>query len=163
MRRVCVVLDAAGFFAGYASTAPDRVYAPPSVLAEVRDQRSKQITAYAISGGKVVVVEPEQGDVEHVRKIAAATGDLGRLSPTDIDILAVTRKLLREGCRVIIVTDDRAVQNVALHMGAEVEGVKRSPMRRARKYVYICPACNYRSDEPGTCPVCGTELRRVRG
>ena len=163
MRRVCIVLDAAGFFAGYASTVPTNVYAPPSVLAEVRDQRSKQITAYAISGGKVIVVEPVQEDVEHVRRVAATTGDLGRLSPTDIDILAVVRMLLREGCRVIVITDDRAVQNMALHLGAEVEGVKRPPMKKARKYIHICPACGYRSDKPGTCPVCGTKLRRIRG
>lgn len=162
MRRVCIVLDAAGFFAGYASTAPTKVYAPPSVLEEVRDQRSKQITAYAMSGGKVIVIEPEQSDIEHVRRVASATGDLGRLSPTDIDILAIARKLLREGCSVVVVTDDRAVQNVALHLGADVEGVKRPAMKRARKYAYVCPACGYRSDKPGTCPVCGTGLRRVK-
>lgn len=161
MRRVCLVLDAAGFFAGYASTALGEVYAPPSVLAEVRDRRSRQITAYALSGGKVAVIEPERIDVEQVRRAAAATGDLGRLSPTDIDVLALARKLLREGCRVVVVTDDRAVQNVAIHLGAEVMGVKRPPIRRARRFVYVCPACGYRSEKPGTCPVCGTELRRA--
>lgn len=162
MRKICIVLDAAGFFAGYASTVPTTVYAPPSVLKEVKDQRSRQITAYAISGGKITVLEPEKDDVEHVRKVAATTGDLGRLSPTDVDVLAITRKLLREGCEVVVVTDDRAVQNVALHLGAKVEGVKRPPMKKRRRYTYVCPACGYRSDKPGTCPICGTELKRVK-
>ena len=162
MRRVCIVLDAAGFFAGYASAAPTKVYAPPSVLREVRDRRSREITALAISGGKVVVMEPGPDDLEHVRRVAASTGDLGRLSPTDIEVLAVAAKLIREGCEVVVVTDDRAVQNVALHLGAGVEGIKRPPMKKARKYVYVCPACGYRSDKPGSCPVCGTELKKVR-
>ncbi len=155
------VLDAAGFFAGAQLSLP-LVVTTDDVLKEVKDRDSSLRLKYSLEAGKVIVITPDTESVRRIREVAERLGELGRLSSTDIKLLALTHELISAGCRVVVITDDRSVQNVALSIGASVKGIKHRPLRKARRYVYKCPACGHVSSRPGTCEKCGTPLKRVR-
>ena len=154
------VLDAAGLFASLPLTLPRNSYTTSLVAAEVVDSESKKSLEYALASNKLVIVDPPKESIEKVKEIARHIGELGNLSEADISILALAHALLSKCRRVIVVTDDKSVQNVALYLGAEVYGIKRRTIRRPRLFSYVCPACGYEGTEAGTCPVCGHKLRR---
>ncbi len=156
------VMDAAGFFAGLQLTILDKVYTVMDVLKEVKDRASRRALEMGISAGKIVLERYGREDVEAAKAAAERLGELGRLSETDIKILALTHALLKKCKEVIVLSDDRSVQNVALELGAKVVGIKRPELRSPRKYVYVCPSCGRVFDRPGKCPYCGVELKRKR-
>lgn len=160
--KLAYVLDAAGFFASYQLIVNGSVYTTHEVVKEVKDADSVRTLEIGLSAGKVVVKEYSTESIGKVKEVASKLGELGRLSHTDLGLLALANDLLRECRDVIVVSDDRSVQNVALALGAKVLGIKRRGLQRPRKYVYVCPSCGRIFKMPGTCPYCGVELRRVR-
>ena len=156
------VLDAAGFFAGLQLTILDKVYTVHEVLTEVKDKASLRALELGVSAGKIIVGNYGEDDLKEVLKVAEELREKGRLSDTDIKILALTNSLLKKCKQVIVVTDDRSIQNVALELGAKVVGIKRPELKTPRKYIYVCPGCGRRFSRPGTCPYCGIKLVRIR-
>jgi len=155
------VVDAAGFFAGIQLRISNGIaVTAKSVLNEVKDLNSKKMLEYALEAGKVIVLEPLKDYKEHVIKTAKKLGEAGKLSKADIDILTLTYQALRSGCNVVVVTDDKSVQNVALALGAKILGIKYRALKKPRRHVYVCPICGYVSNEPGLCPRCGVKLVR---
>jgi len=160
--KVAYVVDAAGFFAGLQNLV-GRAYTTPEVLSEVKDESSRRALELSLAAGKVSVIEPSKAELKQVAEVAKSLGELGRLSTTDLRVLGIAYSLIKNGFKVVVVSDDRSVQNVALKLGAKVMGVKRSSLRRPRKYVYVCPACGAVFNKPGICPKCGTaQLKRRR-
>ncbi len=161
--EVAYVVDAAGFFAGLQNVLMGKAYTAPEVLSEVKDESSRRALELGLAAGKVIIAEPSEAELQRVIKVAESLGELGRLSTTDLRVLGIAYSLVRKGFKVVVVSDDRSVQNVALGLGAEVMGVKRASLRRPRRYVYVCPACGAVFDRPGTCPRCGAaQLKRRR-
>ncbi len=161
--EVAYVVDAAGFFAGLQNVLMGKAYTTPEVLSEVKDESSRRALELGLAAGKVVVAEPSEAELQRVAKVAKSLGELGRLSTTDLRVLGIAYSLIRKGFKVVVVSDDRSVQNVALKLGAEVMGVKRASLRRPRRYVYVCPACGAVFDRPGICPKCGAaQLKRKK-
>jgi len=159
--EVAYVVDAAGFFAGLQNVLMGKAYTTPEVLKEVKDESSRRALELGLAAGKVVITEPSEAELQQVARVAKSLGELGRLSTTDLRVLGITYSLIRKGFKVVVVSDDRSVQNVALRLGAEVMGVKRASLKKPRKYVYVCPACGAVFDKPGICPKCGVaQLRR---
>jgi rRNA maturation endonuclease Nob1 len=160
--EVAYVLDAAGFFASYHLLVNGVAYTTRDVIKEVRDAESLRTLKIGFSAGKVVVKDYSTASLNRVKEIASYLGELGRLSKTDLGLLALVNDLLKECKEVIVVSDDRSVQNVALALGARAVGIKRRELHRPRRYVYVCPSCGRVFKAPGRCPYCGVELRRVR-
>lgn len=157
------VVDAAGFFAGLQNVLMGKAYTTPEVLSEVKDESSRRALELGLAAGKVVVAEPSKVELQRVVRVAESLGELGRLSTTDLRVLGIACSLIKKGFKVVVVSDDRSVQNVALKLGAEVMGVKRASLRRPRRYVYVCPACGAVFDRPGICPKCGAaQLKRKK-
>jgi len=107
-------------------------------------------------------MDPNPESIAKIKKLASELGELGRLSEADIKLLALTEELSKECRKVIVVSDDRSVQNIALALGAKPQGIKRKTIKKARRYVYVCPSCGRVFSKPGTCPVCGVKLVRMR-
>ena len=144
-------VDASFFFSEL--SLDGELVTPPAVADEVSDVRSRcRLEALLASG--LSVVSPPPGCLERVAAAAARTGDLPRLSPADTDLLALALDM-----GAVIVTDDFAVQNVALSLGLEVRGILQRKAR-PRRWRFRCPGCNRRYAAAGTCPVCGSELSR---
>jgi UPF0271 protein len=146
------VVDASFFFSE--AILDGEILTPPSVVEEVADPRSRlRLEALLASG--LSVVPPSPGSVRRVSGAAAETGDIPRLSPADIDLLALALDL-----GATVVTDDYAVQNVALRLGMGVKGILQGKAR-PRQWRFRCPGCNRRYSSAGTCPVCGSALKRT--
>ncbi len=158
------VIDAAGFFAGVQNKLYDGCVATvQEVVDEVKDRLSRRGLEEALAAERLILMEPSEKALRKVTEMADELGELGRLSDTDNKLLALALELINKGLEVVVVSDDRSVQNVALSIGAKVLGIKRMSLRRSRRYVYVCQACGYISRRPGICPKCGSSiLKRVR-
>ncbi|MBN1432625.1 MAG: nucleotide-binding protein [Methanomicrobiaceae archaeon] len=151
MKRKTVVPDSTFFFLEIPIEGD--LIVPPAVADELKDLNSKmRFEKYLQCGLKIS--EPQQESREEVKRAAKKSGDLSVLSATDIDVAALAWE--REAS---VATDDFALSNTAQHMGV---GVIPLQQRRAkkRKWKYRCSGCGRYYDEPGTCEVCGLEIKR---
>ena len=144
-------VDASFFFSGLVLDGD--IFTTPSVADEIADVRSRCRLEALLAAG-LSVLQPTQESLERVPEAARWTGDLGRLSPADTDLLALSLDL-----GATVVTDDYAVQNVALSLGLGVSGILQRKAR-ARRWRFRCPGCNRRYPSAGTCPDCGSPLKR---
>jgi UPF0271 protein len=97
--------------------------------------------------------EPKVDSIEDIRKNSEETGDLGVLSNIDLKILALAYEM-----QGIIVSDDFAIQNVALHMGVEFTSCSGNVIKELRKWKYRCSACRAEAlEKMDSCLVCGSE------
>ncbi len=124
------VLDAAAFFAGYQLYLSVEAYTVREVVDEVRDSESLKNLQLALSAGKVEVIDPPDTYRERVLSLVRELGCSGRLSNTDIAVLALTCKLLEECNTVVVISDDKTLRRVATRMGARTLGIKYGEARR---------------------------------
>jgi UPF0271 protein len=145
------VLDASFFFSD--RPLPGKSAIPPSVLDELLDLSSK-CRCDALMEIGLSVREPGFEFLAAAREAALETGDASRLSATDLDLLALA---LETGST--LVTDDFAVQNVALRLAIPVLPIQQ---RRAgaREYRYRCTGCGRYFPKEGICPFCGSRMKR---
>ncbi len=139
-----VVADASVFITG--KRFEGEIITVPSVERELKDIRSKSLLHIF----DVRVESPSADALKKARSAAKATGDITVLSQTDLDVLA---KAVEYGAK--LATDDYAVQNVALHMGLQIEPVAQPRIRKKMRRVQRCRACGKTFDGEA-CPDCGT-------
>lgn len=147
------VLDSSALLAGR-DLLLDGMYCTPDVLNEVK---GKEPTPQLMSmiETRVEIREPSQDGIAEVRRIAERTGDVKRLSPADIGVLALARDL-----DATIITDDYSIQNVANEMGLEYRGLSFPDIERKIEWGYRCVGCGKRFEEPmNECPVCGSRIK----
>jgi len=145
------VLDSTVFFADIPISG--ELFVPPSVISELRDIRAKSRFDTLLVQG-LQVREPGGKARKNAGEAARRTGDLPVLSATDLDILALA---LEEGCGIM--TDDFAVQNVALELGIPVVSIQQRSAKRI-KWRFRCSGCGRYYDSEGECPVCGSPVKR---
>jgi len=130
----------------------DEILTVQEVLDEVKDRTS----AMKLSGLSLNVMEPSEESVKKIRQAAARTGDLEKLSETDVKVLALA---MENGCTLI--SDDRSVQNVAERIGLRYFSARNGEISNAITWRKYCTACRKFYDGKESCPVCGSELRRM--
>ena len=137
----------------------DHMITIPEVVDEIKDEKSK----FYFSLLDVRVEEPSEESVERVKEVAKKTGDIHKLSKTDVKLLAKTLDEVKEGKDVVLVTDDYSIQNVAMFLGIRIENIIQPTISKAFKWVKVCRGCGRRI-EGDVCPVCGSEaiIRRVK-
>lgn len=118
----------------------------PEVVPEVRDR----LSLIKLAGLKLEVCEPDEQAVRAIRRVAGQTGDLASLSQTDVKVLALAQQTGH-----ILITDDRAVQNVARQAGISYLSLTSRPIHKLIVWKWVCPACG-RLVKHKACPVCGT-------
>jgi UPF0271 protein len=132
----------------------NRIITTPEVVSELVDIKSKMVFEAALESG--VEVEPSLPHlITEVRSHASRTGDIERLSDTDIGILA---KALEHGG--ILCTDDYAIQNVAESLGIETEPILQEGIKETFEWGRRCKGCgrHFESDVR-ICQVCGSETK----
>ena len=117
----------------------------------------------ALSRKVLKLKKPSKQVVELVASKAREKGEFGRLSKTDILLLAAAAELSEEGGEVVVVSDDYSVQNMALALGLQVLGIARQPIKEVRSYIFRCTVCSetFTFSVP-RCPACGGEVERVK-
>ena len=129
----------------------DEILTVYSVVKEVKDK----ITSLKLSGLKLKIVEPGKESVEKIKEVARETGDLEKLSGTDIEVLAAAKE---NNCTII--SDDRNIQNVAEKIGIGYISVFSKKITKLIKWKKYCKNCE-KSFEGSVCPICGAKLARV--
>ncbi len=104
------------------------------------------------------VSQATSASVTRVREAARRTGDCARLSPVDVEVLALAYEL-----RAAVVTDDYSIQNMASVLGIEYIPRSMKGIRKVVHWNYLCTGCGkvFREQHPD-CPVCGSPLRTTR-
>ena len=132
----------------------NRTITTPEVISELTDIKSKMAFEAAIEAG-VEVESPLARFTLEVRSHASRTGDIERLSGTDIGILA---KALEHGG--ILCTDDYAIQNVAESLGIETKPILQNGIKETFEWGKRCKGCGRRfGSNVRICPVCGSETK----
>ena len=150
------VADSSVFILGMplSTRMQNRIITTPEVVAELMDIKSKTVFEAALESG-VEVESPLAHLITKVMSHASRTGDIERLSDTDIGILA---KALEHGG--ILCTDDYAIQNVAESLGIETEPILQDGIKETFEWGRRCKGCGRRfENDVRICTVCGSETK----
>jgi rRNA maturation endonuclease Nob1 len=148
---------------------PERVssaLAVPSQMAEVEKFSPERAMLYQAQGPQWA--QPSTESIAAARSAAATTGDLPRLSPVDIELLALT--IEKNG---VLHSDDYRLQNVATSAGIEWQAVGQSGISAGWDWELRCTGCRKRTpttagesgeQQDSDCDICGSPrvLKRKR-
>lgn len=130
----------------------------PSVVHELKSRKASMHFIIAREYGARVEI-PQPCMIHEVLNMAKHTRDMDELSNTDIDILA---KALEHKDDATLLTDDYAIQNVAVMLGIDVKPVVQKKIHDILVWEKQCVGCHKRFDEGDVCPICGSALKKKR-
>ncbi|MCD6462012.1 MAG: hypothetical protein J7L61_04650, partial [Thermoplasmata archaeon] len=130
---------------------------PDSVGGEMSTPQARRLFEALVASGARVLT-PSGETREEAERAARETGDIERLSPADMDVVALA---LETGGTVV--TDDYSIQNLCAHMDIPWRPVSERGIKAEWKWTYRCTGCG-RDHPPGTkvCPVCGSPVTARR-
>ena len=127
----------------------DEIFTVNDVLGEMKDK----INTMKLSGIELKVIDPEDSSLNEVKKFAKKTGDLEKLSKTDIKILALAKEN-----KLDIVSDDYSIQNVAQKLGIKYISLFNKKITKSIEWRSYCNNCKRFHENADTCPKCGNQL-----
>lgn len=122
------------------------------VIEEVKDK----ITSMKLASFNSKILEPSVFVIKEIEKIAKETGDLEKLSKTDLKILALAKE---KNCTII--SDDRNIQNVAEKIGVKYISIFSKKITKLITWKKFCKSCKKYFNKGLACNVCGSKLARV--
>ena len=130
----------------------------PGIKSEIVNRQSRQYFENMLAT-HLKVMKAQKNSYDVVNKEAKETGDYDVLSKVDMDILALGYE-----CKGTIITDDFAIQNVALALEVKFLSCSGKVISEKRAWRYNCTACNHKEKvKLKNCSVCGNEeIRRVK-
>ena len=144
------VLDTCAFLS---QKHPDgKLITIPQIELEIQNKQSLQYFLNIKEIG-LEIREKSRKNLEIIKLNAEKTGDLDILSDIDQKILAIAYET-----KSTIVSDDFAIQNVALYMNIEYISCSGKTIKELRKWKYKCSACNFVSNNKNSeCITCGSK------
>lgn len=147
------ILDTSALFA--LQDLPPEPVTTPGVISELKKYEDPRLRYW---DDRLIVSEPSSRSMEIVRRAAAGTGDDARLSPVDMEVLALA---IDQGG--IILTDDYSIQNLARVLKLDYRVVGLKGIKEIITWKYRCRGCGRTFDKNmPDCPICGSSLRSVR-
>jgi endoribonuclease Nob1 len=150
-----IVLDTSALFSLEDVPPGVDAYTTQGVIVELRkyqDNRAEYLEH------KVQLIEPDPAGLARLKEKSKDTGDSTRLSPTDLELLALSMQLAAE-----LWTDDYSMQNVAKNLGIPYRSIGTSGITRVIKWKYRCLGCGKAFDkEMPDCPICGSPVQTSR-
>ena len=130
----------------------------PSVVDELKSSDSV-LCYYLAKEGGLRVEWPEPEMVKEIKRKAEHTRDSEELSKTDLEILA---KALEYRDRGVLITDDYAIQNVALQLGIQIKPLAQKKIKDIIIWQKKCTGCKKTFDKGNVCNICGSSLKKKR-
>lgn len=154
------IADSAVFIMGNCPVPPVRMITITLVEDEIRSEDAR--LRYDIAKAEGLRVEAvEAGYLESIKEEASQTRDIEKLSQTDLGILSKALEYrVQFGDDVILITDDFAVQNIAVRLGIAVLPVAQRVIRDQIVWQKQCVGCFRHFKDGDECPVCGSPLRK---
>lgn len=150
-------LDAGAFYAGIPFLSLGSYCMTRAVFDEVKHIKNSHGAIEALlDADRLQVVDPDTDSFEKTKAAARKTGDYPRLSQADVSIIALALQL-----KIVLLTDDYAVANVAATLKIPVQSSSSKGIKETRKWIAYCSACG-KAFRPNAkeCPLCGNKLRR---
>ena len=129
----------------------DELFTVSDVVGEVKDK----INVLKLSWIKLKVIDPKESSVKEVKETAKETGDLEKLSKTDIKILALAKE-----DSLTIVSDDYNIQNVAEKFDINCISLFSKKITKLVRWGKYCNNCGKFYENKDNCPRCGSQLAR---
>lgn len=109
----------------------------------------------------LAIHSPSKGSLDIVKKTARETGDDRRLSPADIELVALALDVKNNPNQdATILSDDYSIQNIASSLNIKYQGVVQKGITKKFKWISRCPGCGKKFNEPTKiCPICGTSTK----
>ncbi|MBU0623428.1 MAG: nucleic acid-binding protein [Candidatus Thermoplasmatota archaeon] len=129
----------------------------PGVVREL-DKEGMSARLELLMATRVRVSSPSDKSLRKVSEESEKTGDSGRLSEADKELLALALDLGYE-----LITDDYSIQNLARAMGIPARGFDQKGITEIFEWQAKCKGCGklFPADVR-VCDVCGTETRTRR-
>jgi len=155
------VLDTSALFY-FPSLLDAELWTTELIVNEVKDDIEREIVKRMIENRDLLIGSAPLESIKKVIAIASELSEIHKLSKADLSLLALSLYLKEKGKNVILLTDDYAMQNVALHLKINVSSISGKSITHRIAWEFYCPACrktisNFRVKE---CPICGTPLKR---
>ena len=151
------VLDASAILSGKDISSQEKLYTSPLIVEEVAHGRMRRHLDYLIEAG-LEVLTPSDRAIKKIEKTAAESGDIGRVSSADLEVLALAREL-----EAVLLTDDYSIQNLASILNIKYQGIAQNGITETYKWKFRCKGCGRYYDEMyETCMVCGSDLKTIR-
>jgi len=152
------IVDTTVFIAGYIlnNLKGTDVITVPEVVNELSDDK-KLFLERALNDN--LRIEPSKIDtIEYVKDVARNTGDINKLSDTDISLIAKAIEYSKKK-DVVILSDDYAIQNVCSKIGIKSEGIIQRGIKEEIIWKKKCTGCKRIYDMGDICPICGSDLK----
>ncbi|MDR0509069.1 MAG: nucleic acid-binding protein [Candidatus Methanoplasma sp.] len=149
-----LILDSSALFS-MEGLPDEEFFCPPGVVDELAKYDDKRLELW---GDLLRTSDCTKASVEKVTEIAKKSGDIGRLSPVDITVLA-----LAVDTGGTILTDDYSIQNVSRIMGIPFRPVGMAGIKKVEKWNYRCLGCGkWFKEKADECPICGSGMKACR-
>jgi UPF0271 protein len=149
-----LILDSSALFA-MEDLPDDDIAVPEGVVRELVKYKDRRIERW---GDMLRVSECTGTSLKKVKDVALKSGDAGRLSDTDLSVIALAADL---GGTVL--TDDFSIQNVCAIMGIPYRSVGTGGIKKIEKWNYRCVGCGrWYKEKADDCPVCGSTMKAHR-
>jgi len=147
------ILDTSAFLSGKSIPLDIEIIIPESVIEELGGSGK-----YSLLLERSKIIVPSEMSVKIAMEAAERTGDINKLSKTDIDIIALSQEY-----DATVITDDYAIQNVLKFLNVPYMGMVMKEIKDNFGWVYRCTGCKrYYTRYYESCPVCGSPLKLVK-
>ena len=149
-----IVLDSSALFSMEDLPDGDCV-CPPGVIDELRKYKDRRLDLW---GGMLRVSDCSPESMEKVKEEARKSGDLGRLSPVDLTVIALGLDL-----NGVVYSDDYSIENVCTRLGIQYRPMGTGGIRKVEKWNYQCIGCKkWYKERMDECPICGSPMKAHR-
>ena len=149
-----IVLDSSALFSMEDLPDGDCV-CPPGVIDELRKYKDRRLDLW---GDMLRVSDCSPESMEKVKEEARKSGDLGRLSPVDLTVIALGLDL--DG---MVYSDDYSIENVCTRLGIQYRPVGTGGIKKVEKWNYQCIGCKkWYKEKMDECPICGSPMKAHR-
>lgn len=151
------VLDSTALFNAKDFPADFEIVVPQGVIDELnRHELSERVSL--LLGTRISLFSPSEESRKKVESASNETGDIDRLSSTDIDVISLALEL-----GTPIISDDYSIQNVSEILGIQCIPMEESGIKKIYFWKYRCRGCGKEySRKQQQCDVCGQELKSFR-
>ena len=129
-------------------TPDSKIYTTNNIIDEVKlnENKTKELRISLIDSkinkGEIIIKDPKKQFLQEAKDVAVKTGDLKVMSKADISLVALSIELDREEHRVIVLSDDFAVQNICNETGVSVLNIVGQKIKKTIRWKNKCILCN---------------------
>jgi len=156
-----LILDASALLSGFRPSG--ECYTVQEVIDEIKEKNAKLRVNLSLGEGSLKLAEPQEESLMEVKKAAEESGDIAKLSETDIKLLSIALYFKKKRSRAIVVTDDYNIQNLASRLGIEFSPTTEGGIKKILIWRKICRGCGrkFPIKYHGSCDVCGSKVVKI--